>query len=357
MKICFLAGTLARGGAEKQLVFMLRVLKNAGANAEVLCLTRGEAYEDEIRDLGFPVRWVGQAKNRAARLWKIIGSLRWTRPDIIQSSHFYTNLYAGTAAKFLHIPGIGAVRSDLVYEFESHKLTGRWQIALPDLLITNSERARRRLVERGISPEKIEFVRNAVEIGERPPDRRSPQSLKILFAGRLDENKRPERFIRLASVLSDRFPEKKLQFQIAGDGELRGEMELLARELNLTPEKLKFLGVCRSMSEIYRRADILVCTSDREGTPNVVLEAMAHGLPVVATAAGGTTEILDESRGFLIAPGDEKALVRATAELIVNRELRMRLGAAGRLYIVKNHSLCSLQERLTGIYARLSGRF
>ena len=80
---------------------------------------------------------------------------------------------------------------------------------------------------------------------------------------------------------------------------------------------------------------------------------MAHGLPVVATAVGGTKEILDATRGFLVEPGDENALVKATAELISNKGLRLRLGAEGRRYVSENHSLENLQKHLLEIYKRL----
>lgn len=353
MKICFVVGTLARGGAEKQLVFMLRALKKLGIAAEVLCLTKGESYEDEITDAGFNVKWIGTSKNRLSRLSNIIGELRAMGADIIQSSHFYTNIYAGAAGKVLRMPSIGAIRSDLVYEIKGHKFTGKWQISLPSLLIANSEGARLRLIERGVARQKVEFVRNVVEIENGAANGPSHQGLKILFAGRLDKNKRPERFVRLAAILTEQFPHLGLQFQIAGDGEQRSVLENTANELNLSSDKLQFFGACGQMSDIYRRADILVSTSEREGTPNVVLEAMAHGLPVVATKAGGTTEILDATRGFLVTPGDGDALVKATAELILNKDLRVRFGAEGRRYVRENHSFESLQNHLYEIYQRL----
>ena len=334
---------------------MLRALQSIGIAAEVLCLTKGEPYEDEIINAGFSVKCVGSSKNRLSRLWKIVRALRSSRAGIIQSSHFYTNLYAGAAGRFLRIPSIGAVRSDLVYEIESHKMTGRWQVSLPDILITNSDTARRRLLERHVDPRKIEFVRNVVEIGDGSPNDHS-HGLNILFVGRLDKNKRPERFVRLASILTEQFPDAGLQFQVAGDGDKREELEKTAELLDLASDKLMFLGDCGDMSKIYTRADILVSTSDREGTPNVVLEAMAHGLPVVATSVGGTKEILDDMRGFLVEPGDENALVKATTNLIFNKNLRLRLGTEGRRYVRENHSLESLQNHLLKIYERLSQR-
>ncbi len=354
MKVCFLVGTLGRGGAEKQLVYMLRALRQAGIAVRVLCLTRGESYEAEIESSGVKVEWIGEAKNQVARLWNIVANLRREPADIVQSSHFYTNIYAGIAGKILTISSIGAIRSDLIYELKSHRFTGNWQISLPQFLITNSALAKSRTIERGVSPEKIECVRNVVEAEQKSEFVEAEnQPLNILFVGRLDRNKRPERFVKLASILTKRFPHLPLQFQIAGDGELRCEVESLAVELNLLPDKLKFLGVCSRMNEIYRKADVLISTSEREGSPNVVLEAMAYGLPVIASNVGGTSEILSEERGILIAPGDENALVNAAVELIFSKELRQRFGFAGQKYVEQNHSLGYLQNHLTAIYEKL----
>ncbi len=99
LKICFLAGTLGRGGAERQLVYMLSALKRAGVQTRVLCLTQGESFEDEIKRLGVPVEWVGASGSRLVRLRRIIRSLRREPAHVLQSVHFYTNLYAALAAR------------------------------------------------------------------------------------------------------------------------------------------------------------------------------------------------------------------------------------------------------------------
>ena len=354
MKICFIVGTLARGGAEKQLIFMLRALEQSGGVADVLCLTKGEAYEKDVTSIrGVALRHIGESRNRVSRLWNITRAVRETGAKIIQSSHFYTNIYAGGAGRFLGIPSIGAIRSDLEYEVESHKLTGALQIRLPDLLITNSAVARDRLLERGLDPMRIEFVRNVVEAEDSPANGQPAQGLEILFVGRLDANKKPERFLRLASILTRTYPQLKLQFKIVGDGEKRKELEETARRLDLAPPILSFLGDSGRMDEVYRAAHILVATSDREGTPNVILEAMAYSLPVVATAVGGTRDILDATRGILVKPNDENALVEATAKLILNHDLRRRLGSAGNRYVRENHSPDTLKNRLCEIYETL----
>ncbi|MEO8042319.1 MAG: glycosyltransferase, partial [Acidobacteriota bacterium] len=118
-------------------------------------------------------------------------------------------------------------------------------------------------------------------------------------------------------------------------------------------EVVHFLGEQQDMSETYANADLLVLTSRYEGTPNVLLEAMAHGVPVVATKVGGVPEIVTEKCGILVNPLSlpdlAEAVIRLTAEPLVRKEM----GNAGRAYVERNHSQSSLGRRLTEIYSKL----
>lgn len=358
MRVCFLAGTLGRGGAEKQLLYMLKALREAGVSTRVLCLTKNESYEREIKALGIEIEWVGGAENRGLRLLKIINSLRKQPADVLQSAHFYTNLYVGVAGKILGIANIGAIRSNLTSELNAHKSLGKWQIVVPQHLIANSDLACRRAIEQGIGSQKIDFVRNAVEIksGNGKTSSANDSPLKIIFVGRLKREKRPELFIKLAASLVRNLPELPLQFQIVGDGPLKPKLEKQAEDCGLKSDVLSFLGVRTDMDEIYRQAHGLVLTSEYEGTPNVLLEAMANGLPIVAVKVGGVTEIVNESRAFLVEPDDEKGLLEATTKLIQNSKLRIELADNGIEYVKNNHSLEYLQKQLISIYSKLTAK-
>jgi L-malate glycosyltransferase len=353
MKICFIVGTLGRGGAERQLIYMLQALQSENVAVRVLCLTKGESFEQEIKNLGIDVEWVGSSQNKIIRLGRIINILRKDRPDILQSSHFYTNLYAAIAGRILNIRNIGAIRNDLNSEITSNGLYGRWQLFLPEHLIANSESANKRIIAKGIPQEKLDFVRNIVPAKNGSRGLEIKNGINILFAGRLCEQKRPEAFIRLAFRMSWDLADLPLYFQIAGDGPLRSELEQLARSMTPPRKNIRFLGEQEDMSQLYQEADILVLTSAYEGTPNVILEAMAYGIPVVSTKVGGIPEILDDTRGFLVEPEDNEGLIKATSKLILNKDLRDKLGTAGREYVLKNHSFDYLKDKLISIYRRL----
>lgn len=355
MKICFIVGTLGRGGAERQLIYMLQALQAAGMDIRVLCLTRGESYEKTIRDMGIEIEWVGKSNNRALRVLRIIDNLRKRRPDILQSCHFYTNIYAAIAGRALGIPSIGAVRSDLTSEIAANGFFGKWQMNLPHDLIANSKLAITRAIDRGVKPNKVHFVRNVVSLtrsnGASIPGNSS--EVNILFAGRLVSQKNPELFVRLASRLINDLPEYKLNFQMAGDGPLCDQLRTLSAGLGILNGGLIFLGGQDDMTDIYRRADILVLTSDHEGTPNVILEAMSFGIPVVATSVGGVPDILTDKSGILVDPRDLDGLVDAATRLIRDPKLRLTLGRNGKDFVADTHSFNYLQKRLVEIYQGL----
>lgn len=357
MKVCFLAGTLGRGGAERQLVFMLRALKNAGIQAKLLCLTKGEALEEEIRGLGIEIRSIDTRRGRLLTLRHIVKELRREPVDVVQSSHFYTNIYASIAGLMNGIASIGAVRSDLAFELASNGIYGKYQLTMPRHLIANSKIAVERAVSLGIDRDRIDLVKNVVACGtqQKDLDNCTANPTRILFVGRLGEEKRPELFVKLAYELVNTLPDRQLKFQIVGDGPLRPKLETLARGYGLAPDIFSLDGERSEMRDVYSLADILILTSKHEGTPNVVLEALSNSIPVVATSVGGVPEILNNKMGFVVDPMDFRGLLNATAELIVNRDIRTTLGTNGRQYVRENHSLTYLEERLSGIYSRLLG--
>src|SRR2546421_4020664 len=101
IRICFIAGTLGQGGAERQLFYTLKALRQRGTDVSLLSLSSGEHWEQPIRDLGINIKWVGKVGSRAWRLGRIVSALRMKPPHIIQSQHFYANLYAVAAARVL----------------------------------------------------------------------------------------------------------------------------------------------------------------------------------------------------------------------------------------------------------------
>lgn len=357
LKVCFLAGTLGQGGAERQLVHILRALCQGGASPSVLCLEQHEFWEGAIQDLGVPVIWVGRAKSKLGRLLRIRTALRHHRASIIQSQHFYTNAYAGAAARMLGRFSIGALRSDGLMEAGDCGRIGGWlNLHTPHLLAANSQAAIQYALQQGLNPTRLFHLANVVDTAcFRPATDRHSGPVRLISVGRLIQSKRFDRFISLVARL------RKLNDQVSGTligaGPLQDSLRAQAAQLGLPKSALELHGGLADSAPVYRQADIFVMTSEFEGTPNVLLEAMASGLPVVATNVGGIPDLIRQGEnGFLVDGDDDAGLGAVVKRLIRDPQLRLAVGKNGRAYVQANHSLERLPRMLSALYDRASSR-
>ena len=164
--------------------------------------------------------------------------------------------------------------------------------------------------------------------------------------------KRVEDFIATAHLVSRR--SGSARFLIVGDGELRDALERQARELGLGEDQLLFLGFRDDLETIYADLDLLVLCSANEGSPVAIMEAMASGVPVVATDVGGVPDLVaDGETGVLVPAGDPHALAEAITMLHSDPGLRRRLATAGRERIVATHSLNRVVPQYAAFYREL----
>ena len=355
IRICYLAGTLGQGGAERQLYYAIQALLQSGASVRVMSLESGGFWEDPIKKLGASVTWVGQDRSRLKRVLRIVKELKREPADILQCQHFYTNAYASVAVLLLNCVAIGALRSNGYFDLgQSGRLGGRINLHIPRLLAANSQSSIRFAMERGVPQSRLYFLPNVVDTDRFKPAARENAGITLLAAGRLTREKRLDRFLTLIHRLRS---EHGLNVRgcIAGptrsDQDLRPELERQAAALGLFPDGLQFLGSVADMSSIYQQATMCVLTSEHEGTPNVLLEAMAAGLPVVATSVGGIPDIVQHGQtGFLVSGDDREALVQAVLKLIHDPDLRSNMGRRARAYVEETHSIRRLAENLSGLY-------
>jgi len=315
-----------------------------------LSLTKGEFWEEPLRTAGAPVTWVGQPRSRAARLSRIVARLRGDRPALVQSHHFFTNLYAVAAARLLGLREVGAIRNDACSEVQFTGKLGMLSLRAPRLLAANSRAGLDNAIALGVSPQRIRMLPNVVDTDQfAPKHSRSTGGIRLLTIGMRAE-KRIDRFLHVVSMVQRR-SRAPVTAVVVGDGPERERYEQIAADLGLLPDVVTFRGAVAMTAHEYSAADIFVLTSDFEGTPNVILEAMASGLPVVAFRTGGVAEIVRHGEtGYIAESGDKASAVEHLLRLVGNSVLRAQMGQAARQHVEDYYALSRLPKVLSEFY-------
>lgn len=352
-KVLFVAGTLGIGGAERQLYYMARTLQERGAAPEVASLTTGEHWEPRLRDLGVPIHHVGGVRTRAVRAARMALLARRIHPDVVQSAHFFANLYASVAARAVRARDIGAIRTDAI-----RAVKGGWwgplMLRVPRTLAVNSQRAHRQAIGMGIPARRVVYLPSVVDASLfRPGPPVEGSSTVLLNVGRLVDAKRHDRFLRvLRRVIDEAQPQQRVRGIIVGDGPLRSALDAQAAALGLDAEALTIF-LQPDSPPVYRSADVFLLTSDYEGTPNVILEAMASGLALVASDVGEVAAVVDDGvTGYIIPPAEEDLMVDVVLDLVRDPAKQRRLGAAGRRRVEHGWSTAVLADELATLYVR-----
>lgn len=210
-----------------------------------------------------------------------------------------------------------------------------------------------RAVARQVENQKPVVVYSGVESGEGCPVRDATERISIVVgaACRLVDIKGVSDLIRAMALLIPEFP--GLRFEIAGDGPELGNLEEEARHLGLN-DRIRFLGWQRDMEPVFRSWDIFAMPSLTEAFPIAALEAMEHGLPVVATNVGGLPELVkDGETGYLVPPSDPQGLASGLRTLIADPGSRRDMGAAGCRRVREQFSVDRMVAQTAAIYQSL----
>ena len=218
----------------------------------------------------------------------------------------------------------------------AERLAARWC----RYLLVVSEAERRAGLDVGVgTPEQYRVVPNGIDLARFAVERR-PVPGRVLCVARLAPQKRPDLLVRAFRRIDG-------ELQLVGDGPLRADVERLIAELGLA-ERVRLLGARDDVPELRAEASCVALASDYEGCPLTVLEAMAAGVPVVATRVGGVPELIDDGRtGLLVPPGDEEALAAAIARALADPG---GLGAAAREVARRRFSRERMASEIEAVY-------
>jgi len=349
------------GGAEVLAARLARRLRRA-FRFVFACLDEVGPLGEELRAEGFPVVLLG----RKAGLdwgcpWRLARLLREQQVDVVHA-HQYTPFFYGLVARMR-----GPWRPILFTEHGRHQpdyprrkrmLANRLFLSRRDRVVGVGEAVRQALINNeGIPGQRVGVLYNGIDVdafasaGDRAAARRDlgagPGEFLLLQVARLDYLKDHATAVRTLARVVTQAPNARLV--LVGDGPERPAIEAQVRKLNLA-DKVRLLGTRADVARLLHGADAFLLTSTSEGIPLTVIEAMAVGLPVVATDVGGLREVVtDGETGFLAPAKDDAALAEHLLRLAADADLRRRLGGAGR----SRAKRCFDEPRMADDYGRL----
>jgi glycosyltransferase involved in cell wall biosynthesis len=251
------------------------------------------------------------------------------------------------------VPGFSE-RFSLLYVFLQPLIRLVWRRA--KFVVANSE-GLKQLAQKTNSEQKIEIIQNGVDIQMfKPAEKKQNEYVCILSVSRLTPRKGLRYLIQAIKILLENtsLTEKaKIELQIIGDGDEKNALEQLANELGIS-HKVKFLGriLHENLASYYAQADIFCLPSLNEGMSNTVLEALATGMPIVATKTGGTEELVrDGENGFFAAQKSAQDLAEKLESLINDETLRVRFGQASRKR-AETMSWANVAEKYVKLYMK-----
>jgi len=299
-------------GAEVQLYTLCKSLnKMENITVSVILLNHG-MLEDKLREQNIPVEVLDESSANSLQIFLgLIKSLKKLSPDIVHTHRIKENILGSLAAKLAgNIPSLRTAHgapehkpSPLKpYKYLMHILdwiTARF-LQLEICAVSDDLKA---LLEKTYPPKKIQVIENGVDIEEltpyttqQPPkEYNKSNAFKIGLIGRLVPVKRVDLFIKTAKYIHDNYPELSVHFHIYGDGPLDDELKQLADSLEVS-DIIKFEGHCDDIHKQMASLNALLITSDHEGLPMTLLEAMALGVPVIAHSVGGITKACQDGK-------------------------------------------------------------
>lgn len=360
IRIAMIVGVLGKGGAEKQLFYITSAMKRLNFQVKVFTLTKGEYYEKKMLSMGIECFWIGKISSPIWRLWVLMIEMIRYKPQIIYSTHFYGNLYAGLIGRILGNLSIGSIRNDLSLELKKNGFWGRWLVKAPQFLIANSHQAVYQLVSLGEHAKKIIVLQNFIDLSEFDQLAKiktrlslSEDKLKVILVARLVEQKRIDRFIEIIASLCNKH--NNILGLIVGDGPEKEKLQQIKLYSNLSKSQLLFLGHEENIPALLKKCDLLVLTSEHEGFPNVILEGMAANLPIVTSDVGDSKNIvIDGLNGFVLAGDNISGFEEKIEILLSSKDIRIKMGNAGRDLVEREYNILKIDEILLSVLIKIA---
>lgn len=279
-------------------------------------------------------------------------------------AHFHDahSVSVGSAAASLAKVPLRIISRRVDFPLKKNVLSRRKYTKNIDAVVAISEGVKEVLEEGGLSPGRIEVIPSGIDFSpfEKPSSSRDlrqefsfgPEDYLVGMVAHLADHKGHKYLIRASKILKEQAP--KIKIIIVGEGPLRMELDKEARDSKVE-DIIFFLGFREDIPRILYSLDLFVLSSYLEGLGSSILDAMACGLPVVATRTGGIPEVVVHRKtGLLVSPRNPQALAKAILKLYNDRELASRLGKRGYEMVRQKFSVQSMADKMIRLYQRLA---
>lgn len=362
-RIVHIIDRLNIGGAQNLLLTAARQAQDQGWDLQVITLSEapGSPIPGQLQELGVTVHQLTTAERRALadtkRLHHLRSLIRRLDADIVHTHLRFSTILGAVACAGLDVARIATLhtvasapdarpsRDELERWALRHGFHSRIAVG-PSVQVTQEHRLGRPVhmvpnpvdIDTVVPPATIADLRASLLGGAAGPI--------VLTAGRITAAKALTDLVHAFDLVRHRFPHAVLV--VAGGGELLGELRLLAAELGIA-ESVRFLGPRDDVPTLMRAADLFALSSVQEGLPLVVLEAMAAGLPVVATDVGDVAYALN-GHGIVVRPRQDCLIAAAILEVLTNPLLAQRLGQGARTTVIERNAPDAWADELDRIY-------
>ena len=363
------------GGPTNQAVILTEALNGDGFRACLVCglVSPGEGdVTPEAVAKGLPItqipamRNAGGAIDAVKTLWALYQAFRRCRPQIVHLHQLKARALGALAARAARVPHVVQTYHGTLFQryysplftaalVMGERCLGRW---LVHHSIAISEAVRRELLDRRIvTARRITVIPVGLALAPfldasqhagalRQELGVPPGAMLIGFVGRLVPIKAAHHFLEAAAEVV-RTARRPVYAVVVGDGPQRPQLEQQVRQMAMAG-RISFLGWRRDLPRVYGDIDVLALSSLNEGTPVVIIEAMAAGRAVVATRVGGVPDVVKEGTGLLVEPNSPQGLAAAMRLVIEDDDLRQQLAAAARAWVYPRYdatTLCAAMRR------------